>query len=463
MVWQKVQKLFILLNRLNKTCAATNRDVVSYTVARCSNFDPNGSPLAGDITVLVTGVTVLNYNDVAFAGLPIGWYAYGVKALYTNGDFSDYAVSNIVSHLMDNVVTLNISQCDGLSPEGAFVELSGQNYPYDVFATVVTEPTGVIVFDFVINGTYDLAVTKAGYYDYIHNNIWIYDDYTADIVLQELMFPPRKLFVEPVTSVATWRSPYVEFLPNEGFDEDTDFPPTGWSSTTLGDGWFHTDDGSSSFWTIPPGDGWYACVNDDANPANNGCCDYLILPELDLSETDGFLLQFDAFFNGWYSEIATVEYSLNGGVSWIVAFPFPTNSSWTTYQVDLDVLAGNASVLVAFHGNDQGYWASGVAVDNVIAYCGSEPVGYYVYLDGGFVGETPGDVKTYQYQDLVYGQTYEAEVRSLYSCGTSDPVFYTFTSTYLYPPRNLTDEYIWGTNEVPVLWNPPMEFHERFK
>ena len=58
--------------------------------------------------------------------------------------------------------------------------------------------------------------------------------------------------------------------------------------------------------------------------------------------------------------------------------------------------------------------------------------------------------------DLAYGETYEACVRALYACGLSDPICYRWTSSYLHPPRDLDDEYIYGTNEVPLMWLPPM-------
>jgi hypothetical protein len=54
----------------------SSRDVVNYRVARYSNFDPNGNPEAGDLTELAT-TGGLSYNDLAFGGLPQGWYAYG--------------------------------------------------------------------------------------------------------------------------------------------------------------------------------------------------------------------------------------------------------------------------------------------------------------------------------------------------------------------------------------------------
>ena len=65
----------------------SSRDVTNYRVARYSNFDPNGSPAAGTLSELATTGNQY-YNDNAFGGLPMGWYAYGVKALYTSGLYS---------------------------------------------------------------------------------------------------------------------------------------------------------------------------------------------------------------------------------------------------------------------------------------------------------------------------------------------------------------------------------------
>ncbi len=432
-----------------------DRDLATYQLYRVSDIDPDNGIYAedGTHTLIEPALTSQMYNDTDWEDLDAGFYAYGVTATYDNDDVSVITYSEIVAHLLDNVVTINVSQCDDLSPEGAEVMLTGQNYPFQEL-TATTDETGVIVFDSVINGTYDLVVTKTGYIDYVHNNIWIYDDYEENVVLQEVMMPARNLVVNPQTSIATWDSPYFEYMAMEEF-EGADFPPAGWMAESNGTGWFQTDNGGSTFFSIPPGDGMYACVNDDASDYD-GCCDYLILPEMDLTDATGFMLQFDAYFTGAFSQLGSVEYSLNGGTSWTLAANIPTATAWTTYQLELDMLAGEASVMLAFHADDQGFWASGLAIDNVMSYYGKAPVGYYVYLDGGFVAETAGDVTTYMYQNLTYGQTYEAAVRALYSCGTSEPIFYTFTSGFLYPPRNLMDEYVYGTNEIPVMWNPPM-------
>jgi len=145
-------------------------------------------------------------------------------------------------------------------------------------------------------------------------------DYSEPVMMQKNAYPVRNLSVDPLTSLATWDEPLITQLPIETF-EDPMFPPDGWQATTLGAGWFRTDDGGSSSFPIPAGDGFYACDNDNAagtGPAGDGSMDYLITPKMDLRESDNFNLYFDHYFDGGYGDTATVEYSLDAGATWEV-------------------------------------------------------------------------------------------------------------------------------------------------
>ena len=438
--------------------AVATRDLSNYTIARASNFDPDLGPQTGTLTPL-SNPTGLSYNDAAFGGLDAGFYAYAVKAIYESNE-SVWVYSNTVAHGLANEFTVEITQCDGNDPDNAEVTLVGQDYPYQVWYGV-TGTDGIVVFDSVIDGMYDLFVYKMGYQLYEHYNLAIYNDATYSIVLVEKTYKPTNLFVEPLTSVATWGPPSSNALPLETF-EGEDFPPAGWQMLTNGEGWFRTNNGSSSFWSIPPGDGYYACDNDDGAPSgNNGRNDYLVTPMLDLSGFTDYTLYFSSFFTGAYSQSAYVEYSFDGGSTWEVLMEMEDGTSWEDIAIDVSAFAGPGAppIWFAFHADDNGYWASGWAVDNVEVSSSQAPedaLGYYVYLDGAFVGQTTYDVMTYTFMDLNYGQTYTAAVRCLYSCGVGEPIEYTWQSTYLHPPRNIGDEYIYGTNEVPLMWNPPM-------
>jgi len=67
----------------------------------------------------------------------------------------------------------------------------------------------------------------------------------------------RDFFISyQLISVATWDDPIIIKLPKEDF-EGALFPPTDWQSSTLGIGWYASDNGSSANWIIPPGDGYY--------------------------------------------------------------------------------------------------------------------------------------------------------------------------------------------------------------
>ncbi len=437
---------------------ATNasRDMTNYQIARVSDFDPDLGPETGTHTI-IGNPTTESYTDAAFGGQPEGFYAYGVKAIYESNE-SIWVYSNTVAHGLDNEVTIEVTCCDGTSPEDADVVLMGQNYPYDVlFGT--TDTDGIVVFDSVINGVYDLYVDKVGYATYEHMNLGIFEDLVYPVMLIEKMYKPRNLVVDPLSSHATWDEPFITSLFLETF-EGTTFPPEGWQSYTQGVGWVRTDDGSSSAWTIPAGDGYYACANDDgAGSDNDGSMDYLITPELDLRESDAFNLYFSSYYDGTYSQSAYVEYSLDAGATWEVLEAMSPGSAWEEIEVDLSAFSGLDSnpIWLAFHADDNGEWASGWAVDNVLVQNGpAEVVGYWVYLDGAFVAQTDAETREYTFMDLQYGQEYTAEVRALYACALSDPIYYTWNSTYLHPPRNLMDEYVYGTNEVPLFWNPPI-------
>ncbi len=440
-----------------------DRDLEKYNVAFVDGFDPGAGETPQDGTLTIIKTTKNNYyNDAtAWDAAPPGFYAYAVRAVYTSSK-SIWAYSNVAAHLMDRMVTVNVSQCDNEEPSGVVVMLMGYDYPYQMLVQV-TPASGTVVFDSVIMGMYDLSASKIGYQAWEDPNFLVNGDKIVDIVLQENAYPARNLYVDPLSSVATWDEPLYLQVPMEGFESEP-FPPAGWTSLTSGIGWERVEDGSSSFWTVPTppeeaGD-WYIVANDDQVSWNNGCCDYMITPECDLREATDYVLHFLSYYDGAYGQKAYVEYSTDAGATWEVLIELSPAFSWEEYNYDLSDMSGEnglSSVWFAFHADDNGGWASGWAVDNI--QVGDGPVdidGYYVYLDDGFVAQTDADTRTYTYGDLQYGTTYTAAVAALYGCNVSEKIYYTFTSGYLYPPRNLYDEYLYGTNEVPLFWNPPM-------
>ena len=81
-----------------------------------------------------------------------------------------------------------------------------------------------------------------------------------------------------------------------------------------------------------------------------------------------YWLVFDSYFTGAYGQTAHVEVSTDGGTTWASALDLADGSAWETITVNLGAYtgAGMTGVIVAFHTNDNGAWASGWAIDNVV-------------------------------------------------------------------------------------------------
>lgn len=95
--------------------------------------------------------------------------------------------------------------------------------------------------------------------------------------------------------------------------------------------------------------------------------DRLILPKISIPNFSGSLiLKFDAFFTGKLGSLATVEISIDGGVSWVKEYDLLTNeTNWTLNSVNLSKYKGISNLLVSFLYNDNNLVRDGLAIDNV--------------------------------------------------------------------------------------------------
>ena len=429
------------------------RGVTSYKVWRVSGFDPNAGPETGTLTLLSGTVANTNYTDIAYGPLPEGWYAYAVATNYTNGGESEKAYSNIVGHKKLVTVTCNVSLTTGGSPAGAVVSLTGLDYPYEVYTATVPED-GTVVFENVWKGNYTLFAAKVGFDNYVITPN-ITSNRTFEILLLEKKYKPRNLYVDDLTLVATWDEP-LAIAVVEDF-EGSVFPPAGWQSLTQSTtGWYATTNGSSSSFAIPPHTK-YAVSNDDAENGN-GCCDYLITPEMDWTDLPTYRLNFASYFDGSYGQMGFVEISTDAGATWTVIHSMTAaGGAWREIEIDLAQFSGAnglGSVWLAFHADDGGAWASGWAVDDIQIASGGVPLqGYGVFLDGTLVDNTPE--RTFTYTNLNYGQEYLAGVAALFSSGYSELDTYRFRSLYLYPPDSLAGMSPLMTDYAHLTWLPP--------
>jgi hypothetical protein len=436
-----------------------NRDVMNYTVAWYTNFDLDDPLAGGDFSDFVNTEN-LYYNEFSWAGRPQGWYAFAVKALYTSGEYSDYTISNIVGHLMDCQATFNISLTTGLEPDDVQITMQGLDYPYEIYSGN-TSSNGTAVFDTIWKGHYHIIIKKTGYDIYEIEDVNISNDKVFNIVLSEKKYPPTCLYVDPVSLQATWCYPLITSL-KEDFEEP-EFPPPGWQSVAACDttGWIRTKDGSTSGWTIPPWDSYYAANLGNISGSDcDGCCEYLVTPSVDLRESEEFEFSFDSFYDGAYGQLAFVEYSFDEGVTWEVLYQVMPATEWTRLELDLGAFGGPEfpeQIWFAFHADDAGSYASGWAIDNVSINVPSSPAlfqDFTVFLDDAFVGQTAAT--NWDFAPLAYGQTYTASVAAHYSSGMSAKDYYTFECKYLFPPRNLVGSA--PDNASILAWDPPGNF-----
>lgn len=202
------------------------------------------------------------------------------------------------------VVTCNITLTTGGNPDGALISLSNQIFP-ELFYSQIAPESGIIVFPDVEEGIYTLMAFKPGFYDLTLSPA-VTSDITFDILLEEIRYKPLNLMIDSLTLVATWEEP-KDVLIEENF-EGLVFPPVGWQA--LSDnltGWQATADGSSTHFYIPSHT-LYATSTDNSEN-NNGCCDYLITPELDLTNLNNYHLRFASFFTGEFNQHAFIQIS----------------------------------------------------------------------------------------------------------------------------------------------------------
>lgn len=448
------------------TGTANNNNLCVYELHRFVISDPNVAVNVAPNTsnvVLGNAIASTSYTDggTAWAGLPQGWYAYGIRAVYPDGSKSDYTFTGLVPHKMNADITVNVKLACGLqvAPD-ANVQLIGQDYPNPTYAQV-TSASGQVFFDNVVYGSYSLKISKPGYQDYIQL-LPISANHTYEFILEENRYKPRNLFVDNQTLKATWDEPLAIAL-SEDF-ESTIFPPPGWQMVTMGSvGWYRSNATGCSYCGSMPHTFFALADDGEAGPTNNGCCDYLITPALDLTSIASNKLVFESLYTGAYGQMAYVEISTDDGATWTPIYTLAPTNKWVSVTVDLSMFSGPnglSNVKFAFHADDGGVWASGWGVDDVIISSGAVPVnGYEVFLDGTIVGQTPVSQRTYTYNpmEIIWGQTYVAGVAGLYCSGYSELDTYTFTSEFLYPPRNLSVEPITSTTSgaAYLSWNEP--------
>jgi len=158
----------------------------------------------------------------------------------------------------------------------------------------------------------------------------------------------------------------AQTLINENFNGGT--MPATFTLVNGACGWTVTQNGSSTYWSVPTGNGYYAIINDDGCGSNgNNSNVWMKLPALDFSSSTALTLTFNSCLHNVYGDIGLVKVSIDGGTTW-TDHPVPSGNgtSWDPVTIDLTSYCGNASVIVAFYYSDGSDWLYGWAVDDIV-------------------------------------------------------------------------------------------------
>jgi Zn-dependent metalloprotease len=117
--------------------------------------------------------------------------------------------------------------------------------------------------------------------------------------------------------------------------------------------------------------GWFLADHTKFMASNDDKCncdasnDMLVSPVFDLTNYKEAHLSFDGYGDSQHLSDGYVKVSTDGGQTWTEVFHMPYYGAWWEYDVDLTAYAGKSCVQVAFQHNDNGFFASGFAVDNI--------------------------------------------------------------------------------------------------
>ena len=160
----------------------------------------------------------------------------------------------------------------------------------------------------------------------------------------------------------TWDPPSGPIPDNIEEDFEAGIPEDWVLTTNSAQGWYLTTDCTSDFWAVPAHTN-YMCANDDA-ANDDGSVDYMVTPRLSVSGAANVILSFASYFDGAYSQSASIGVS-DDGVNFTEVYQLNPATEWVMETVDLAPYITGDNLYILFHANDNATWASGWAVDDV--------------------------------------------------------------------------------------------------
>ncbi len=270
--------------------------------------------------------------------------------------------------------------------------------------------------------------------------------------------PPFAVKIDPKLNTASWEAPKMVLL-TEDFNSP-DFPPGGWDAVSSGKGWIRSGEEPFLNWIVPDHGSEYALSNDDsASINNNGGDDLLISPVVNLSAADSCKLHFKSYFTGAYGQSARVKYRTDPSSEWNNLLILPPDPSWKDLEINLSEFSGPsgyAGFQLAFHADDQGYRASGWALDE-IRVAGStdsyDALDYLLFWDDLVFDSVEGLLCHLPFSN--YGEAHRFGICARYASGNSDTLIFDLEGRYLGPPGVLEAERLYE-DWFEAQWEPPV-------
>ena len=386
------------------------------------------------------------YTDTSWPTLSDGAYRWAVRAKYTGDRLSEPTFSNVLGKgFTVDAVTFNLSLSSGATPSGIEVVMVNQLVPDSTYATLSGD-NGIVVFNNVWKGTYHITVYKFGF------ELWtttetLTANKTYNIMLWQLKNPPTGLYVDNRSLLATWNRPVMQALIFEETFSSGNFTFNNWgvecSNWTVA--FFGNPSPSAQFYYSPTLTN-YSCAITSKLLTGVGS------PEV--------FLYFDIYLSNFsQTTIEKMAAEVWDGADWIPVKTFDNTVGsipWTSNTIDItEHVSGDFRVRFRAYGDDS-YQINNWNIDNV-RVLGVETdfsvMGYNFYIDDlqiAFATETELQIPPAL---INYGQTYLAEVSSVYQSGVSQRNGYTFTSYWLAAPWNLAGVNV--ENAVQLTWEAP--------
>ncbi len=410
--------------------------ILGYRVYRLKQTQEiaTGNVAPGTWTQISTP-TATNTIDNSWQTLEDAPWRWAVQTKYTGNRWSDFTYSNPIGKNWTAAVTVNVTlTCAATPAAGTIITLTNTAPGVDSVYTGTTDATGKVLFPHVWKGSYAVKGTRSGYSVY-NSTATIMGDMTIEVALLIDKIPPKNMFVDQFSLLATWNPPTG--MNNMLFEEFT----TGFGTNAWVNG---------GYWVLATGTG---------NPAPSAEFNWLsYVTNYSYSLTSksftgmgaaDFKLKYDIYLSDYASDGAEqldVEIQVGAG-PWtsLKHYANEGNIDWTTETINIAAYT-NSTFKIRFnaHGSDV-FNINNWDIDNVkIVATVPDPkpciLAYNVYLNGTLDGVTTDTTYTIPPNHVTYGTYYHACVKAVYGSGYSTESCYDFQSKFLYPPTVLQGE-----------------------